>query len=103
MKKLLATVGIVSALVPSLGFAFDLDAYEAQTQVVARYTSGQLDARLIELGSNKQTGEFMPVTARTHKDGVIRYCAFYLKVLGQNADKCARTISVSAPNGNFSF
>lgn len=103
MKNFLATVGIVSTLVPSLGFAFDLNSYEAETQVVARYTTGKLDDRLIELGSNKQTGEFVPVTAKTHKDGVIRYCSFYLKALGQNSDLCARTIKVHAPNGDFTF
>ena len=103
MKKLLATVGIVSTLIPSLGFAYDLNEYEAETQVAARYTTGQLDARLVELGSNKQTGEFVPVTAKTHKDGVIRYCTFYYKAKGQSTEKCARTISVKSVNGTFSF
>lgn len=103
MKKYLSIIGIVAALSPSLAFAFNLEEYEASTQTAANYVSGKLDARLIELGSNKETKEFMPIWGRTQKDGVTRYCSFYMKSMTGDGSKCSRTINVKASNGIFNF
>lgn len=93
MKKTLATIGLLATLLPSTGFAFTLQGYEDQTKVAARFTSGALDQRLIDLGSNYQTKEFFPIMARTIKKGVEQYCASLFRALGTSTAKCARQIT----------
>lgn len=103
MKTLALTLGIVAALSPLSALAFNINEYETQTQVATRFVSGNLDARLIEIGSNFMTKEFMPIQASTVKRGVVAYCAFYFRTTGKNTAQCDRTIKVQAINGNYSF
>lgn len=42
MNKLLAAVGILSALAPSLTSAMSIDSFEAQLQIVPRYHAGTI-------------------------------------------------------------
>lgn len=104
MKKLLATIGIVSTLAPVSAFAFSLEGYEMDTQAAHRYVDGRLDQRLIELGSNFQTGEFTLYTGRGIKQGVERFCAFYARFgIQPLGGPCFHTINVHAVNGDFQF
>lgn len=104
MKKTLAIIGIISTLAPMSALAFNVEEYEMNTQVAHRYTSGELDQRLIELGSDFNTKEFTLYTGRGIKQGVERYCAAYARwgVHPLNGP-CFHEIKVNAVNGSFSF
>lgn len=93
---------IVALSMPLSAMAFSLDDYEVSTQVAHRYVAGELDQRLIEIGSNAETKVFNVNVGRTHKDGVERYCRFYAR-FGIDAPTlkgtCDRTIKVTGSGG----
>lgn len=104
MRKTLAIIGLLATLAPVSAFAFSLEGYEMDTQVAHRYVSGDLDKRLIELGSNHETGEFTLYTGRGIKQGVEAYCRYYSRFgIQPLGGPCFHTIDVHAVNGDWSF
>lgn len=55
---------------------------DALTNTTDRFLSGQLDTRIEELGTNKQTAEKMPIWKQTQLNGIIRHCTRTLQARG---------------------
>jgi hypothetical protein len=86
MRTLYATLTVVSQL--TLGVVGILQA-DAWTDTTNRYLSGQLEPRLQELGTNKQTGVFTPMWRKTQEEGVKRHCRNVLLARGvADTSKC---------------
>lgn len=79
MQKLLASLALASSLTFGVVGVLQADAW---TNATDRYMSGQLESRLQELGTNKQTGVFTPQWRLTIEEGVKRHCRFTLAARG---------------------
>ena len=90
MNKIITSLTLASSLTFGVMGIIQADVLPGQS-VTDRFLSGALDARLTELGTNKQTGEFFPQWKKTQVEGVRRHCTFTLVARGVKDTKaCAR-------------
>lgn len=78
--KTLSTILLTGSMLTVMGIA-QADVLTGRS-ITDAYVSGQLEDRLQELGTNKQTGVFEPIWRKRQEDGVKRHCRFTLLYRG---------------------
>lgn len=84
MKNVISSILISGSMLTVLGIA-QADMLTGRS-IADAYVSGQLEDRLQELGTNKQTKEFTPLWRATQEDGIRLHCN---RVFAARGDKDA--------------
>lgn len=93
MKHLIASILITGSMLGVIGI-IEADVLTGKS-VTDAYLSGQLEDRLQELGTNKQTGVFEPLWRKRQEDGVRLHCTRTLLARGaKSAEKCGTKTSI---------
>lgn len=66
---------------------------DSWTSTTERYITGQLESRLIELGTNKQSGDYNAQWRAMQEYGVRKHCARTLHAQGKADPKCGNAFS----------
>ncbi len=90
MRKLYASLVLASSMTLGVLGLTQVEQADMLTgvSVTDRYVSGQLEPRLDEIGTNKQTGAKMPQWRLTVENGVKRLCRNVNVVRGTSTAKC---------------
>lgn len=90
--KTLSTILLTGSMLTVMGIA-QADVLTGRS-ITDAYVSGQLEDRLQELGTNKQTGVFEPLWRKRQEDGVRLHCTRTLLARGaKSAEKCGTKTS----------
>lgn len=78
MKRIISSILTAAAvLIPASAFAspvIDADVLTGRS-IADDYVAGKLDARLIDLGTNKSNGVYTPAWRKQQEDGVRLHCS----------------------------
>lgn len=95
MRKLISILTVATVLSPSVALAMPMAEADTLTgrSVTDDFTSGKLDTRLNDLGTNYQTKEFMPIWYKTQLDGIRLHCARTLHSRKAFSEKCGTSVA----------